>query len=121
MKEREARRAYLETELERLESRAKLRSLDTADLTANLRSRLTDWQGLLQRQTSEARQILRRLLVGRLVFTPKKDETGRYYEFVGQGSISEVVCGAVLPKEWWPQGDLSPSVTREIRGIVRLA
>jgi hypothetical protein len=43
------------------------------------------------------------LLVGRLVFTPRKDETGRYYEFVGQGSISEVVCGAVLPKEWWPQ------------------
>ena len=25
------------------------------------------------------------LLVGRLVFTPRKDETGRYYEFVGQG------------------------------------
>jgi len=43
------------------------------------------------------------LLVGRLVFTPKRDETGRHYEFVGQGSISEVVCGAVLPKEWWPQ------------------
>ena len=46
------------------------------------------------------------LLVGRLVFTPRKDETGRYYEFVGQGSISEVVCGAVLPKEWWPQRDV---------------
>jgi len=103
MKEREARRAHLAAELERLESRAKIRSLDTADLTANLRNRLTDWQGLLQRQTPEARQILRRLLVGRLVFTPKKDETGRYYEFVGQGSISEVVCGTVLPKEWWPQ------------------
>ena len=45
-------------------------------------------------------------MVGRLVFTPRKDETGRYYEFVGQGSISEIVCGAVLPKEWWPQRDV---------------
>lgn len=56
---------------------------------------------LLQRHTPEARQILRQLLVGRLVFTPKRDETGRYCEFVGQGSISDFVCGAVLPKEWW--------------------
>src|SRR5262249_27506289 len=94
-------------------SRAKIRALDTADLTANLRNRLTDWQGLLQRQTPEARQILRRLLVGRLVFTPKQDGIGRYYEFVGQGSISEVGCGAVLPKEWWPQRDSNPCFSLE--------
>ena len=42
----------------------------------------------------EARQILRKLLVGRLVFTTKEDENGRYYEFAGKGSISEIVRGA---------------------------
>ena len=57
---------------------------------------------------AEARQILRRLLVGRLVFTPREDEAGRYYEFAGKGSISEVLSGVVLPKGWWPQRDSNP-------------
>lgn len=105
MKEREVRRAHLKTELAKLESRAKVASPDAARLDLTLRERLRDWQGLLQRQTAEARQILRRLLVGRLVFTPREDANGRYYEFVGQGSISEVVSGVVLPEGWWPQGD----------------
>ncbi len=48
---------------------------------------VTDWQGLLQRKTPEGRELPRRLLVGRPVFTPREDENGRYYEFTGQGSI----------------------------------
>jgi hypothetical protein len=78
----------------------------------NLRERLTDWKGLLQRQTAEARQILRRLLLGRLVFTPREDEDGCYYEFAGQGSISTLLAGVVLPKVWWPQRD---STARRVR------
>ncbi len=113
IKEREARRAHLKAELEKLEGRAKVASLDTARLALNLRERLMDWQGLLQRQTAEARQILRRLLVGRLVFTPREDENGRYYEFAGQGSISELVCGVVLPKVWWPQRDSNPCFSHD--------
>lgn len=31
--------------------------------------------------------------------------TDCYYESSGQGSISELVCGVVLPKAWWPQRD----------------
>ena len=113
IREREARRAHLKAELTKLESRAKIASLDAARLSRNLRERLTDWQGLLQRQTAEARRILRRLLVGRLVFTPREDENGRYYEFAGQGSISELVCGVVLPKVWWPQRDSNPCFSLE--------
>src|SRR5262249_52203562 len=30
---------------------------------------------------------------------------GKYYEFAGKGSISEVITGVVLPKVWWPQRD----------------
>lgn len=72
----------------------------------NLRERLTDWQGLLQRQTAEARQILRRLLIGRLVFTPREHETGRYSELAGKGSLPGVLLGGVvtLPTVWWLQG-----------------
>jgi hypothetical protein len=35
-----------------------------------LRAWLTDWQGTLTRQPEIARQILRKLIVGRLVLTP---------------------------------------------------
>ena len=111
MKEREIRRTSLRSELAKLEGRAKVASLDTAHLMVNLRERLTDCQGLLQRQTPEARQLLRNLLVGRLVFTPREDVNGRYYEFVGQGSISELLTGVVLPKVWWPQRDSTPLKT----------
>jgi hypothetical protein len=71
----------------------------------NLRERLTQWRDLLRRQNAEARQILRRLLIGQFVFTPMEDNVGRYYEFVGKGSILEVLSGVVLPKGWWPQRD----------------
>ncbi len=45
-----------------------------------------DWQGVLQRRPPvQATQILRRLRVGRLVFTPKETEDGMVYEFSGAG------------------------------------
>jgi site-specific DNA recombinase len=113
MKGRQARKAFLNAELAILDRRGTLATLDGARLQASLHERLTDWQGLLQRQPAETRQILRRLLVGRLVFTPKQDETGRYYEFAGQGSISELISGVVLPKGWWPQRDSNPCFSLE--------
>lgn len=42
-----------------------------------LRARLTEWHGFLGRATEVARQILRKVLVGRLVLTP--DENARTY------------------------------------------
>ena len=108
MNKREARRTHLKAELVKLGTRADIASLNAARVSSNLRERLTDWQGLLHRQTAEARQILRRLLVGRLVFTPREDEKGRHYEFAGQGSISNLLAGVVLPKVWWPQRDSNP-------------
>ena len=113
MKERHSRRAHLKTELAALDNRTKIASLDAARLCSNLRERLTDWQGLLHRQTAEARQILRRLLVGRLVFTPREDEKGRYYEFAGQGSISNLLAGVVLPKVWWPRRESNPCFSHD--------
>jgi hypothetical protein len=50
---------------------------------------------LLRRRTQEARQILRRLLVGRLVFRPQIGEGRPYYEFSGEGSLSRILAGIV--------------------------
>src|SRR5262249_49133645 len=76
MKKRQGRQAYLKAELAEVDDRAQIASLDVARFRSNLLERLMDWRGLLQRQTAEARQILRKLLVRRLVFTPREDEEG---------------------------------------------
>jgi len=98
VKEREKRRAYLQEELQAVEGLEKIAQLDLGKVKQDLRDRLTDWQGLLQRQPVQARQILRKLLVGRLVFTPQEDEGGRFYAFSGECSLGRVLEGVVLPK-----------------------
>ncbi len=42
---------------------------DPKAVQEDLRKRLADWQGLLQRQPAQARQILRKMIVGRLTLT----------------------------------------------------
>ena len=42
----------------------------------------------------QARQILRKLVTGRLIFVPKADAQGHYYEFAGHGTLGQVVAGA---------------------------
>ena len=42
---------------------------------------------MLHRPSVQARQILRKLLLGRLVFTPKRDGWKRLHEFAGQASL----------------------------------
>ncbi len=93
VKERERRRAYLQGELDAAEG---LEKVDLGRIEEDLRDRLTDWQGLLQRQPMQARQILRKLLVGRLVFTPQESEVGGYYTFEGKVNLGRVLEGVVL-------------------------
>ncbi len=73
----------------------------TAELRATIRTLLEDWQGLLRSIPTEARPILRQLLVGRLVLTPKQLPIGRFYEFTGTATygalLSGVVAGLVPP------------------------
>jgi hypothetical protein len=57
-----------------------------------LRARLADWRGLLQRHTPLSRQILMKLLDKRLTFTPRPD---RAYEFAGKVQFGEVFRGIV--------------------------
>ena len=69
---------------------------DVTHLEAELRDRLADWRGLLQRHPSEARQILRKLLLGRLVFTPEERDGRRFYQFTGQMTLGRLLAGDVL-------------------------
>jgi hypothetical protein len=68
---------------------------DLQELQRQVEVRLTDWQGLLRRQVTVSRQILRKLLVGRIVFRQREDGV---YEFSGQASLGRVVAGIVCTK-----------------------
>ena len=77
-----------------------LTSGDRERISKDLRARLDDWRGLLRRHVPQARQILRKLLVDRVVFTPRTD----HYEFVGPWTLGKLVSGVVD----LPQGMASP-------------
>jgi len=71
IKTREQRKADIVSELALL---AHVKAMEPGELQAlqnGLRARLDDWCGLLRRQPIQGRQILRKLLVGRLTLTPE--------------------------------------------------
>ncbi len=56
-----------------------------------LESYLLDWRGLLRANVQQGQQVLKRLIEGRLTFTPRED----YYEFHGTGTIQPLISGVV--------------------------
>jgi site-specific DNA recombinase len=102
---RESRRTALRARLAHLDGLQHVATLDPETLAASVQARLTDWQGLLERHPAQARQILRKLLVGRLVFTPRTDASGAYYEFTGEASYGKLLAGVAGSKEWCPRGE----------------
>src|SRR5262249_27477304 len=93
VKEREAQRAQCEQQLAALDSTRRLSRIDRARLDRQVRETLTDWQGLLTKHTVPAREILRTVLAGRLIFTPAPAELA--YSFSGEASIGRLLAGAV--------------------------
>jgi hypothetical protein len=100
VKAREAQQQAVRTELAALDQLTQVGRLDQALLERTARECLTDWQGLLAGQPVQARQMLKKLLEGRLVFTPTSD--GAAVEFRGTGVLDPVLSGIVdgdgLPK-----------------------
>lgn len=115
----EARRQTLRDQVAALAHADQLAAVDLAALDADLRVRLEDWRGLLTRHVGSGRQILRKLIPERLVFTPHTEGTARYYTFEGVGRLEPVLQGTVMPdgsapqsatsstvrQGWWPQRD----------------
>jgi chromosome segregation ATPase len=95
MKERERRRETLQRELADLEApRAAARS--GRRLAENLTTKLGEWRGLQRAYAPQARQMLRKLIEGRIVFTPKTET--RSYAFVATGRLSRFFNGLVHPQ-----------------------
>jgi site-specific DNA recombinase len=94
--------AALQThERQRTELRARLAAIDAEPAAAfidpvavrrQLKDYLRDWQGLLLGHVGQAQQVLRRLVVGRLTFTPQK---GGFYAFKGIGTVRPLLGNAI--------------------------
>ena len=89
------RRRALQEELAGLEGLRPVSARDLQDIQRDAEGRLTDWRGLLRRQVVQSRQILKKLLVGRIVFREREDGV---YELSGQASLGRVLAGIVCTK-----------------------
>ena len=67
------------------------------ELPELLRAKLSDWTGVLHRQIPQARQALKKMLQGSLLFAPKDDGQQRYYEITGTGTLERILASVTNP------------------------
>ena len=102
LKRCQAKKETVEREGERLADSVEI---DPRLLERAVRTRLTDWKGLLTRQTSHGRDFLRTVLTGPIEFTPRVDGDVKGYEFRGEASLGQLLSGVVeLPTNMAPTG-----------------
>ena len=70
---------------------------DVRRFESEILSRLDDWRGMLRRHPQGARQMLTKLLAGRITFTPRDEHGERYYEFSAPCSFDKVIRSGLLP------------------------
>jgi site-specific DNA recombinase len=85
IKLRETRRTEIQSHLARLAEPA---PVDLSALRPKILALLADWKGLASRHVQVTRQLLRKLLIGRLTFTPGDQGVIR---FSGQGTLSPII------------------------------
>ncbi len=93
-REQERRQQTLRAELSDLE-RPRLVTMNVTQLEARLREKSEEWQALLRKQAPIARQMVRKLVEGRIVFTP--DRVRRRYTFQAPGTLAWFISGIVCP------------------------
>ncbi len=81
------------SELETLGSAERASSMNVHGIKKSLKVRLADTKALLSRHIPEARQMLRKLLVERLEFTPVEVNGRKGYRFTGAGSYGPLLDG----------------------------
>jgi hypothetical protein len=92
IRDRETRRDDLLRELETVDGPT-ARPMAPPQLMQLLEARLADWKGLLRSRPVLARQMIRKLVVGRFTFVA--DLSARCYRFKAIGTISNLLNGLV--------------------------
>ncbi len=100
IQERERQREAACQRIAALDALGEVGLLDRKRLERDLRKKLDDWKALLLKHVQSARQILVKLLEGRLRFTPNREG----YAFEGTGRLEPLLMGAVGSKALVPPG-----------------
>ena len=71
--------------------------LDSAAVRAQLEAYIDDWQGLLRGHVQQGKQIIKRLINGRITMTPvpAKGLNRPYYSFAARGNVKPLLVGVV--------------------------
>ena len=94
IRDQERRHHTLRSELADLD-RPRVVPLNVGQLKALLRTKAEEWQALLRKHAPIARQIVRKLIEGRIEFTP--DREARRYTFRVAGTLANSFSGMVCP------------------------
>ena len=90
------RKTALQAELTKLERLGGIASLDIGHLKSTLRERISDVTALLGHHTAQARQMLRKLLTGKIELEPVGRGRERGYRFRGALCIEHLIGGEAL-------------------------
>ena len=100
----ECRKKELIAELDSLTKSAQVVELDKVRLKRDLRARIADAKSLLQRHTTQARQILRKLLVKPLRYEVIEENGKQGFRITGEGSYLHLLNGVASPYVVSPTG-----------------
>ena len=118
IKAAEVQRGQIDDQLSGLDGRLQIASLDRERIERDLRKRLNDWRSLLRRHVPQARQILRKLLTDRVVFSPQAD----HYTFESTWTLGKLVSGVVdLPQRMASPRGLANGWNRVFQGFSKAA
>jgi hypothetical protein len=107
LRARERQQATLRAELARLQRLHDAEPMDRRTIERRVRTVLADWRGLMGRQVSESRQLLKGFLEGRVVFTPRPRSD--VVDFVGRGRMGWLLAGAIVNTVGGvPEGNCTP-------------
>jgi hypothetical protein len=90
--------------------------LNDAEVEASMRGTLDDWRGALRRHVPQSRQMLRKLLVGKLAMTPGRVGRKGTFDFGGEASLGRLLSGVA----GLPQAVASPRGTTPFHSPLRL-
>jgi hypothetical protein len=89
--------------------------LNPKQVERELRAKLTEWRSLLRRHIPQARQVLKKLLAGPLVFTPHREDGQRWYEFRAPIAVGRILSGLACANMVASPSRPAPHVSGKLR------